>query len=133
MLALFELAIQSGLPMNARKLAGLHRLPVRFLEIILNELKQGGFVQSIRGKTGGYVLARPAAQITLAEVLQFLDSHSSEPSDAAVSALPNQFVIDSLIRTANQRIAELFEQCTLEQLAEREMQHRNALESNYVI
>lgn len=122
-----------SLPINARKLAAVHQLPVRFLEIILNELKQGGFVQSVRGKAGGYVLARRADQITVAEILTFLESRPVESSELAGQGVPGQFVINSLIRTANEKVAELLGQCTLDEMAQREMQHRVNFESNYVI
>lgn len=49
---------------NVKRLASIQSIPQRFLEIILNELKQGSFVISTRGKTGGYLLARPADEIS---------------------------------------------------------------------
>ena len=48
-------------------------IPAKFLEQILLDLKRGGFVQSRRGKAGGYLLARPQAQVRLGEVIRFLD------------------------------------------------------------
>ena len=47
--------------------------PIKFLEQVLLELKRGGFVESRRGKIGGYLLARPPAQITVGEVVRFID------------------------------------------------------------
>jgi len=47
--------------------------PVKFLEQVLLELKNGGFVESRRGKIGGYLLARAPSQITLGEVVRFID------------------------------------------------------------
>lgn len=130
-LALLELAIRSTTaPANARKLALNNSLPVRFLEVILNELKQGGFVLSVRGKSGGYILARPAGEICVAEVLNFFETRSSEPSDLTDSG---SFGIDSLIRQANTAVSEIFAECTLETLVQREMEHRNTIEANYVI
>ena len=43
------------------------------MELILAGLKQGGFVESRRGADGGYRLARPAAQITIGEVLRYVE------------------------------------------------------------
>jgi len=43
-------------------------------------LRQGGFVQSTRGQSGGYTLARPADQINLGEVLAFLGGRLYEPT-----------------------------------------------------
>jgi Rrf2 family protein len=47
--------------------------PVKFLEQVLLELKNGGFVESRRGKIGGYLLARAPNQITVGEVVRFID------------------------------------------------------------
>ncbi len=47
--------------------------PGKFLEQVLLELKNGGFVESRRGKVGGYLLAKAPLQITLGEVLRFID------------------------------------------------------------
>jgi Rrf2 family transcriptional regulator, cysteine metabolism repressor len=43
------------------------------LELILASLKQGGFVESRRGAEGGYRLARPADEITVGEVVKFIE------------------------------------------------------------
>ena len=48
-------------------------IPIKFLEQILLDLKRGGFVESKRGKAGGYLLSRPPAQIMLGEVIRFID------------------------------------------------------------
>lgn len=48
-------------------------IPVKFLEQILLDLKRGGFVASRRGKVGGYLLSRPPKEITLGEVIRFID------------------------------------------------------------
>jgi len=48
-------------------------IPKRFLEQILNDLKSAGVVQSRRGIAGGYRLARPPQEITLAEVVRHIE------------------------------------------------------------
>ena len=47
-----------------------HRVPTKYLPQILLELKARGLVRSVRGKEGGYLLARPPSEITLGEVLR---------------------------------------------------------------
>lgn len=47
--------------------------PGKFLEQVLLELKKGGFIESRRGKIGGYQLSRPPKQITLGQVIRFVD------------------------------------------------------------
>ena len=48
-------------------------IPTKFLEQILLDLKRAGFVESKRGKIGGYSLSKSPAQITLGEVTRFID------------------------------------------------------------
>jgi len=47
--------------------------PIKFLEQVLLDLKKGGFVESRRGKVGGYLLARKPPEIKLGEVIRFID------------------------------------------------------------
>ena len=47
--------------------------PVKFLEQVLLDLKKGGFVESKRGNVGGYQLAKDPADITIGEVVRFID------------------------------------------------------------
>jgi Rrf2 family protein len=72
--AIFDLALQSGTdPIKIADIAKRQKIPQKFLELILASLKQGGFVESRRGAEGGYRLARPADQITIGEVLKFVE------------------------------------------------------------
>ncbi len=61
---------QDGQPQRAESLAGKFGIPPNYLAQILIELKSNQIVKSIRGKAGGYLLARPPAEITLGEVLR---------------------------------------------------------------
>lgn len=47
--------------------------PVKFLEQVLLDLKKGGFVESKRGNVGGYQLAKDPADITIGQVVRFID------------------------------------------------------------
>jgi Rrf2 family transcriptional regulator, cysteine metabolism repressor len=72
--AVFELAKQDGHgPVKIGDIAGKQAIPVRFLEIILNQLKQAGFVQSRRGATGGYFLARRPQIIKVGDIVRFVE------------------------------------------------------------
>ena len=71
--ALFELAWRnSGKPVRTYSIAEAQRMSPRFTEVILNELKRGGFVESKRGNTGGYMLARDASDTTVREVIEYI-------------------------------------------------------------
>ena len=64
-------AADDGLKGDA--IARSQELSVKFLENILGELKHAGIVRSQRGSEGGYWLARPAAEITVADVIRAID------------------------------------------------------------
>jgi Rrf2 family protein len=69
-----DLAIHYGnSPITIHDLAKRADMPIKFLEQILLDLKRGGFVESRRGKVGGYLLAKPPSQIKLGEVIRFID------------------------------------------------------------
>ena len=60
-------------PVKGEALATAQGIPLRFLENILGDLRNAGVVESRRGVEGGYLLARPAAEITLADVIRAVD------------------------------------------------------------
>ena len=71
--AVFELALRHGQgPVKVADIAAAQAIPLRFLEVILGQLKQAGFVESRRGNVGGYLLARFPDRITVGEVLEFI-------------------------------------------------------------
>jgi len=71
--ALVELARAEGGQLTAGELALRADAPRKFLEAILLELSRNRLVTSRRGKFGGYILARPAAEISFAEVIRVVD------------------------------------------------------------
>ncbi len=60
-------------PMSIQLIAEQEGLPSKFLEGIMGDLKRGGFVKSRRGAYGGYLLAKPASEITLLDIIRHLD------------------------------------------------------------
>ncbi|MCU1494839.1 MAG: transcriptional regulator, BadM/Rrf2 family [Acidimicrobiaceae bacterium] len=76
--ALVALAAAGGGPVAGATLAKEQDLPAKFLEGILAELRRSGIVGSQRGAEGGYRLARPAAQISVADVIRAIDGPLAE-------------------------------------------------------
>jgi Rrf2 family protein len=60
-------------PRTVEQLAEAQRLPNKYLESILGELRRTGLLRSQRGPEGGYRLARPAGTISIADVIRALD------------------------------------------------------------
>lgn len=67
-----ELAAADG-PRTVDQLSAAQRIPNKYLESILGELRRGGLLRSQRGPEGGYRLARPAGEISIADVIRSLD------------------------------------------------------------
>ncbi len=71
--AAVELAAAGDGPVKGERIAEAQHIPLKFLENILLELKHAGLVQSQRGAEGGYWLAKPPAEIALAEVIRAVE------------------------------------------------------------
>ncbi|GAA2395445.1 Rrf2 family transcriptional regulator [Dactylosporangium salmoneum] len=71
--ALVELAADAGRPLVCEGIAAAQHIPYRFLKAVMRDLRRAGLVRSQRGCEGGYWLARPAAEITLADVVGAVD------------------------------------------------------------
>jgi Rrf2 family protein len=79
-----------GQPVKGDELALNQGIPKNFLENILTELRRAGIVRSRRGAEGGYQLARPAADINVAEVLRAVEG----PLAAVQGVRPDELVYD---------------------------------------
>lgn len=55
------------------ELAKAEDLPIKFLEQVMQQLREAGYVESERGKLGGYRLAKPASQIHIGEIVRLID------------------------------------------------------------
>jgi Rrf2 family protein len=71
--AAVELAAAEEGPVKGEKISQAQDIPLKFLENILGELKHAGLVRSQRGTEGGYWLALPAEEITIADVIRAVD------------------------------------------------------------
>ena len=74
-------------PVKGERIATAQAIPLRFLENILMQLRHAGLVESRRGAEGGYRLARPAAEVTLADVIRAIDGPLAGVSGARPETL----------------------------------------------
>jgi len=82
--ATLELAAgEEGVPIKGEALAEAQDIPLQFLEHILLELKHARLVRAKRGARGGYWLARPADDITLADVIRAVEGPLANIQDSA--------------------------------------------------
>ncbi|WP_214104086.1 RrF2 family transcriptional regulator [Acrocarpospora catenulata] len=71
--AVIELAATGGGPTSAVEVAQAQQIPRQFLDLILRDLRRAGLITSQRGSTGGFLLARKAGEISLADVIRAVD------------------------------------------------------------
>ena len=76
-MAVFDIAVNSeeGTPIKLSTVARGQNISVRFLEQIFNKLKASGLVRSVRGPGGGYMLAKPASEITVDDIIDAVDEN----------------------------------------------------------
>jgi Rrf2 family protein len=119
--AVAELAAAAGeKPVKAERIATAQEIPLNFLENILGELRHAGIVRSHRGAEGGFRLARPANEVTVADVIRAVEGplasvRGGPPEEAsyagAAEALPKVWIA---VRVNLRRVVE---QVTIADLA----------------
>src|SRR5688500_19814402 len=98
---LVRLGLHDGMrPVSLKAIAEAESLPLAYLERIAALLKKAGIVEATRGAHGGYLLARPAAEITMDQVVLALEGHIA-PLDCFVDDL------DGRVLCSHQSVAQL--------------------------
>ena len=134
--ATLELSLrQKKGPITIGQIAEAQKIPVRFLEAILRQLKQAGLANSARGKEGGYQLAREPHAITMGEVIRIFEgplvsANKSENGEPATD-VPNVFV--PVWREAEQALAAVYDKTDFGTLADREHNRTSVQATNFSI
>ncbi len=137
--AVFELALRdTDQPVKIHDIAGAQNIPPRFLEVILNQLRHAGFVDSRRGSEGGYMLARAAEDLTVGEVIEYLQGPISMPADDAQKANKSEsfygnYAFELLWENVNRAISQICNNTTFAELIEYEKAKKTSTVPNYSI
>jgi Rrf2 family protein len=118
--AMAELARTPDAPQKAEQLSGSQDIPLRFLLSILRELRQHRLVLSSRGPDGGYRLARPPQEISIADVIRAIDGSLASFRDLRLSDLSYPGAAASLPdvwRAVRVSLRQVLERVTLADLA----------------
>ena len=125
-----------------QEISDQQNIPKRFLEQILNDLKSAGIVESKRGVTGGYRLAMPADQITLASVIRHMEGALAPVSCVSEKfyrrcSCPNEAKcgIRNVMKEVRDAIVNVLERVTVAELCQRvrKLQIDPAASIDYVI
>lgn len=113
--------------MRVEQLAAEQGIPPNYLLQILIELKAQGIVRSMRGKSGGYLLARPPAEVTLADVLRAVHGRVFDSTALADSDCPPE------LRRAWEQMQQAVEEAGAELNFQRLVDESGAKEKMYYI
>jgi len=137
--AIFELAKRHGQgPVKISDIAEAQAIPLRFLEIILNQLKHVGFVQSKRGAEGGYLLARQPDRVTIGEIIVCIEGPQVPVAcmtDRAerVCPLHGKCVFIGLWTRAAQAVSDIYDRTSFQDLVDDETRMHTAASVTYSI
>lgn len=99
-------------PLSLREISKHQNIPLPFLEQIAIQLRRAGLITSIRGSSGGYILARDKKQISLADIMQAVEGQINVAPNTS-----NEFeVTEKLWKKLNQNIFTILKSITLEDL-----------------
>ena len=105
---------------QAKEIASTQSVPVRYLELLLSQLKKARLINSNRGKLGGYYLARPASSISAYDVIialegriTFISSHESSDKDRIDMA------VTTFWKQAEDSLVEYLKQSSIEDLLQK--------------
>jgi Rrf2 family transcriptional regulator, cysteine metabolism repressor len=118
-LALSALASRrdESVPMHIRSISKAHRIPERYLVQILLQLKGAGLVISTRGAAGGYRLARPAATISLCDVLAAVEGAETAGPPRTSSKRTTRSLLESVWEQVQAAERAILERTTIADLA----------------
>ncbi|MFI6439114.1 RrF2 family transcriptional regulator [Streptomyces sp. NPDC050759] len=137
MAELAELTGEGREKVRAEDVAVRQDIPLRFLLTILGELKQHRLVVSGRGRDGGYGLARPAASISLADIIRSVDGALANVRDLRLTAVTYEGPAAPLVdvwRAVRASLRRVLEQVTLADLVAGELQrHVQELADEYLV
>ncbi len=122
-------------PVRVAEIAAAQAIPRRFLEVILGQLRQGGFVASHRGNEGGYTLGRDPSGLTVGEIIRFVEGPIGPVGCMAGDAkegcpLRGKCVFRPMWERVRDRVEDVYDTTTLQGLVEKEQRQ---LALDYVI
>jgi Rrf2 family transcriptional regulator, cysteine metabolism repressor len=138
--SLFELARRQGQgPIKISEIAEAQAIPLRFLQVILNQLKRGGFIESRRGAEGGYQLSRQPDRLMVGEIVQFIEGPlvpvacmaSTEAAEGC--ALHGRCVFLGMWKRAAAAVSDVYDRISFQNLVDDEERMQKTASFTYSI
>jgi Rrf2 family transcriptional regulator, cysteine metabolism repressor len=137
--AILELSKRHGQgAISAGEIAASQAIPQRFLEIILNELKPTGLVDSRRGVQGGFYLTADPKDITVGRIIRLVEGpldpvRCTGDKESAVCPLKDKCALVELWNQAKEAVEKVYDAVTFQDLVEREKNLDRQSAANYCI
>ncbi len=136
--AVFELSVRNtGHPAKIHDIADAQNVPLRFLEVILNQLRHAGFVESRRGKEGGYLLVNLPDSLTIGQVIACIDGPISitdeNTKNNSAGSFFGDFAFEQFWHKVNEAVSEICDNTTFAELVEQEKKRKVCRVPNYTI
>ena len=128
--ALFELAQHVGRPpVQSGEIAARQNIPEAYLNQLLITLRRAGLVRSLRGPQGGHQLARPPAQVTLAEIVNALEGPTAvlDPARGRTAHSAPDPIVGSVWEEVQEAVDGVLTSTTLETLLDRKREQAATL------
>jgi Rrf2 family protein len=114
-----------GQPVPVLEIAEQQRIPKKFLDGILSELRNAGFVHSKMGKGGGYLLARPAREIMVGDIVRTIDGPLAPVPCASKTRYrrcddcldEDVCAVRKVMQNAQRALSEVLDNCSLERMS----------------
>lgn len=109
--------------LQAKEIASQQDVPVRYLELLLSQLRRARMVDATRGKNGGYILTKEPAEITIWDVVSIFEgktlfSREEQPGKANGNGNGNGQIYNQLWREAETRIVDYLKSVKISDLVE---------------
>ena len=128
-LAVLDLAVHYAAGhVHKSDIAERQAIPEQYLAQLLAFLRRAGYVKSVRGPSGGHMLARPPAEITVGEIIELLDGPQITELKIADGGPAGRAVMQSILRDADRAAGEVLRNMTFDKVVERWRRDEDSLD-----
>ena len=135
--AVFELALRHGEgPVPVSLIAEQQMIPPRFLELILLQLKQAGYIDSRRGVQGGYSLSLPPKDVSVGDVIRTFEGPLAPVKDQRRprrQTPPGSLAFVRLWQQAEKALADVYDTTSFQDLVDQELAARSQYTADFSI
>lgn len=132
--AMVDLALQTDGPVPRRDIAGRQEISTHYIEQLFVRLRRAGFIKSVKGPSGGYILAKDADQIRAGDIIRTVEGpialvHCVTPQQEPACHRADSCVTHLLWQRLSNKVAEVLDSVTLKDLCDQARELEGSLGS----